>query len=81
VSPPLQSIYLALLFAAAILLATSLATQAWATTGSTSIERAPSTWESGSGLKLPQERLDTGTPLKPHSGTRLSLNANVSHSH
>jgi hypothetical protein len=81
VSPPLQSIYLALLLAAAILLSTLLATQAWAATGSTSIERAPSTWESsGSGVKPPQERLDTGTPLEPHTGNRISSSANVSHS-
>jgi hypothetical protein len=82
VNPLFQSIYLALFLAAAILLSTLLATQARAATASTSIERTPSTWEfSGSGVKLPQERLDTGTPIEPHTGMRLSSSANVSHSH
>jgi hypothetical protein len=80
VNPLFQSIYLALLLAAAILLSTLLATQAWAATAS-SIERAPSTWESsGSGVKHPQERLDTGTPIEPLTGMRLSSSAKVSHS-
>ena len=80
-NPLFQSGYLALLLAAAILLPALFAAPAWAATGSTSIERAPSTWESsGSGLKLPQERLDTGTPIEPHTGKRLSSSANVSHS-
>jgi hypothetical protein len=81
VKPLFQSVCLALLLAAPFLLSTLLATQAWAATGSTSIERAPSTWESsGSGLKLPQERLDAGTPIEPHTGMRLSSSANDSHS-
>ena len=80
-NPLFQSIYLALLLAAAILLSTLLATQAWAATASTSIERAPSTWESsGSGVKLPQGRLEMETPIEPHTGMRLSSSANVSHS-
>ena len=80
VNPQLQSAYFALLLAAAILLPALFANPAWAATGSTSIERAPSTWESGSGLRLPQERLDTGTPIEPHTGKRLSSSANASHS-
>lgn len=81
-NPPLESGYFAPLLAAAILLPGFFATQALAATGSTSIERTPLTWESsGSGLKPPQERLDTGTPIKPHTGKRLSLSANVSHPH
>lgn len=80
-NPLFQSVYLALLLAAAFLLSTLLATQAWAATTSTSIEGALPAWEaSASGLKLPQERLDTGTPLQPHTGMRLSSIANVSHS-
>ena len=66
----LQSGYFALLLAAAILLPALLATPAWAARGSTSIEWTPSTWESsGSGLKLPQERLDTGTRSSPKPAT------------
>ena len=81
-NPLFQSVYLALLLAAAFLFSTLLATQAWAATGSTSIERASSTWESsGSGLKLPPERLDTGTPIESHTGKRLSFRENVFHSH
>ncbi len=81
-NPLFQSVYVALLLAAAILLSTLLATQAWAATGSTSIERVPSTWgSSGAGIKPPQERLDTGTPIEPDTGIRLSSSANVSHSH
>ena len=78
---PLQSSYFAPLLAAAILLPALFATPAWAATASTLTDGALSTWESsGSGLKLPQERLDTGTPLQPHTGIRLSSSANVSHS-
>ena len=80
-NPSLQSGYFTPLLAAAILLPTLFVTPAWAATASPSTEGALPAWEpSGSRLKLPQERLDTGTPLEPHTGIRLSLSANVSHS-
>jgi hypothetical protein len=63
----------ALPLAAAIVLPALLATPALAAVGSTSIEPAPSSWEaSGSGLKLPLEGLDAGTPLEPQIRIRLS---------
>jgi hypothetical protein len=70
-----SSVLLALL-AATILSAATLANEAWAATGSTAIERAPSSWESfGSGLKLPQDAFDPATPIKPDIHIRLSSSA------
>ena len=75
----LQSGYFAPLLAVAILVPALFATPAWAATASPLTDGALPAWEpSGSGLKLPQERLDTGTPLQPHTGMRLSSSANVS---
>ena len=78
-NPLVQSGCLAALFASAMTLP-AFATPAWA--GSTSLERPASTWESsGSGLKLPQQRLDAGTAIEPHIGMRFSSSANLSHFH
>jgi hypothetical protein len=64
------------LLAAAILSTATLASEAWAATGSTAMERAPSSWESfGSGLQLPQEGFDPATPIKPDIRMRLSSSA------
>lgn len=58
---------------ATILLPALLATPALAAARSTSIEPAPTSWESfGSGLKLPLDGLDAGTPLEPQIRIRLS---------
>jgi hypothetical protein len=51
---------------AAILMVALLTTSAFAATGSTSIQRVPSSWESfGSKLPLPHEGLDSITPIEP----------------
>jgi hypothetical protein len=58
---------------AAILLPALLVTAALAATRSTSIERAPSSWDSfGSDLRLPKEGLDAGTPIESQIRIRLS---------
>jgi hypothetical protein len=57
---------------ATILLPALLATPALAATRPTSIERAPSSWESfGSNLQLPQGELGARTPIE--SRIRVSL--------
>jgi len=78
-NPLFQSGCLAALFATAM--TPAFATPALAATAATSII-PPSTWEpSGSGLKLPQERLDAGTAIVPHIGMRFSSSANATHFH
>ena len=50
----------------AILIVALLTSSASAATASTSIEPAPSSWESfGSKLQLPHEGLDSRTPIEP----------------
>lgn len=64
------------LLVAAILLPALSADESWAATGTTAIERAPSSWEAfGSGLKLPQEGFDPATPIKRDIRMRLSSSA------
>lgn len=62
--------------AAVILSAATLANEAWAATGPTTIERARSSWESfGSGLTLPQDGFDSAAPIKPDIRMRVSSSA------